>query len=60
MHAALPPQVLAWPPPPQVCGAVQEPQSISLPQPSPCLPQLTERVVQVAGTHAAVPPQTLA
>src|SRR4051812_43988588 len=33
------PQTPATPPPPQVCGAVQVPQSRVAPQPSPMLPQ---------------------
>ena len=62
MHAALPPHTLAAPaspPPPQVSGAVHVPQGMTLPQPSPCCPQFTPRLPHVAGTHAAVPPQTL-
>jgi hypothetical protein len=59
MHPALPPQTLGVAPPPQVFGAAQVPQSMTFPQPSPCCPQLTLRLVQVAGTHAALPPQTL-
>jgi hypothetical protein len=65
MQPAEPPQTLGVPPPPSelppphVWGSEQFPQSITLPQPSPCWPQLTARVVHVAGTHAAVPPQTL-
>jgi hypothetical protein len=65
MQPAEPPHTLGVPPPPsalpppQVWGSEQVPQSITPPQPSPCWPQLTARVAHVAGTHAAVPPQTL-
>jgi hypothetical protein len=52
------PHTLAVPPPPQVFGAVQLPQSSDLPQPSLICPQFLPSPTQVLGTHAPVP-QTL-
>ena len=46
-QAWLPPHWNWVPPPPQVCGAAQEPQSIVPPQPSPMRPQLALSEAQV-------------
>ena len=57
------PQMLARPPPPQVCGGVHVPQSMVSPQPSAAGPQLKPRAAQVFGVQIAwphrpaVPPQ---
>src|SRR5206468_2232718 len=53
---ATPPHTLGVPPPPQVSGAKQVPQSIELPQPSPAGPQLKPKSAQVFGTQVLVPP----
>jgi hypothetical protein len=55
MHGGLP-QVLGWPPPPQVSpGAVQVPQSRIPPQPSPIMPHVAPCAAQVvAPVH--IPP----
>ena len=47
-----PPQTLATPPPPHVCGAVQEPQLSVPPQPSAIEPQFFPCAAQVVGVHA--------
>ena len=49
------PQTFAIPAPPQVCGAVQMPQSSVLLQPSPRLPQFFPCAAQVLGVQAAEP-----
>jgi hypothetical protein len=46
---------LATPPPPQVCGAVHEPQLRVPPQPSPTVPQLAFICAHVLGVHGGVP-----
>jgi len=51
----LDPQMFAWPPPPQVCGAVQLPQLMVPPQPSPAWPQLYPRLLHVWAVHIVVP-----
>jgi hypothetical protein len=48
------PQTLATPPPPQVWGAVQEPQGSMLPQPSEIVPQFVPCAAQVVGLQVAV------
>ena len=48
---ALPPQTLAVPPPPQVCGAAQVPHWRTLPQPSPTGPQLAPSCAHVFGVQ---------
>src|SRR5712691_2618892 len=50
----LPPQTLATPPPPQVWGAVQEPQVSVPPQPSAIVPQFLPWAAQVVGVQVAV------
>jgi len=45
------PQVLG-PPPPQKAGALHPPQSMTLPHPSPCLPQPAPRSAHVFGVQA--------
>ncbi len=50
------PQVLGWFPPPQLCGAVQLPQEMVLPQPSPIWPQLAFWSAHVSGAHASDSP----
>jgi hypothetical protein len=52
------PQTPGVPPPPQVSGAVQLPQSRDPPQPSPAGPQLIPWLMQLLGMHAP-PPHTL-
>src|SRR5579863_448164 len=49
------PQVPSWPPPPQVWGAAQPPQSSVLPQLSEIVPQPTPCAMQVVGTQVPVP-----
>ena len=49
--ADAPPQTFGVPPPPQVCGAVQEPQLKVPPQPSGMLPQLSPWAAQVVGVQ---------
>jgi hypothetical protein len=49
------PQTLVMPPPPQVSGAVQVPQSIMAPQPLFCMPQEALSCWQVKGTQGPVP-----
>ncbi len=46
------PQTFGVPPPPQVSGSVQVPQSIIVPQPSSIMPQLALSAAQVVGTHS--------
>jgi hypothetical protein len=53
----VPPQTLATPPPPQVCGAVQVPQATVPPHPSLRTPQFLLALVQLFGTQ--VEPHTL-
>ena len=48
-----PPQMLATPPPPQVWGAVQDPQLSVPPQPLEIVPQFFPWAAQVVGVHAA-------
>ena len=48
------PQTLATPPPPQVWGAVQEPQVSVLPQPSEIVPQFFPCARHVVGLQVAV------
>jgi hypothetical protein len=49
------PQTFVTPPPPQVCGAVQVPQSSRPPQPSPAWPQLKPSALHVVGVHVGPP-----
>jgi hypothetical protein len=44
-------QTLGVPPPPQVSGAAQEPQSSVSPQPSAMVPQVAPCSAHVAGAH---------
>ena len=55
----LDPHVLGLPPPPQMSGAVQDPQESAPPHPSPAGPQLIPRSLQVFGTQADMPPHWL-
>src|SRR5262245_15176486 len=51
VDALPPPQTLATPPPPHVCGAVQEPQLSVPPQPLAIEPQFLPCAAQVVGVH---------
>jgi len=50
-----PPQTLAVPPPPHVCGAVHVPHESVPPQPFEIVPQFFPWAAQVVGVHAAAP-----
>jgi hypothetical protein len=49
------PQAFGVPEPPHVCGGVQVPQSMRLPQPSPMGPQVAPRCWQVMGLQSGAP-----
>ena len=52
VQTAVLPQTFAVPPPPQVCGALHEPQLIVPPHPSETVPQFAPSRVHVFGVHA--------
>jgi hypothetical protein len=56
--SAVQPQTFAWPEPAQLCGAVQVPQSIMLPQPSGTMPQLKPSEAQEGGESGVQVPGT--
>jgi hypothetical protein len=63
-HASMPgpgvPHTPGVPPPPHVAGAVQVPQSMMLPQPSPCTSQSKPICAHVSGQQPQPPPHLFA